>query len=299
MTFQKDQINAFLVQALIANQFPDWAHLSVNPVPQSGWHNCTFRIGNDFVARLPNTAYDVPQVHREQRWLPYLRPHLPLEIPQPIAFGQPGSGYPWVWSIYRWIEGDTAASAAPTNQLQFADDLAAFLKSLHKASAQGGPKPGPDNFYRGAGLNIYDEQTRAAIAILGDKIDGAVALSVWNSALATSWNELPVWVHGDVALGNLLLRDGRLAAAIDFGQVCIGDPACDLAIAWTFFDAKHRCRFRDQLLVDSATWQRGKVWALWKAVIVAARLVETNAAEGRVCWQTIHEILDDAISGET
>lgn len=288
------QVDDALVRALVADQFPESAHLPVHPAPQSGWDNRTFLLGNDMVARLPSAQCYEAQVHREQRWLPYLHSRLPVEVPQPLALGRPGRGYPWSWSIYRWIAGDTAANSPPSNVSQFAEDLALFLNSLHKVPADGGPRPGPDNFHRGGALDVYDWQFREAMAVLGSSIDRAAALAVWDAAIASNWSDPPVWVHGDLALGNLLVRDGRLAAVIDFGQLCVGDPACDLAIAWTFFRAPHRHAFRARLALDPATWQRGRAWALWKAAIVAARLVETSAIEARTSQQTIDEVLHDA-----
>jgi aminoglycoside phosphotransferase (APT) family kinase protein len=290
MTTQTADISDSLVRALIADQFPQWAELSVHPVSQGGWDNRTFRVGNEMVARLPSAAGYAAQVHREQRWLPYLRTRLPLEIPMPLALGQPGRGFPWAWSIYRWIHGATAASSPPTNASQFAADLAAFLNALQRTPAKEAPPPSEENFHRGGNLAVYDRQFRQAVASLVGRIDAATALALWNTALASSWSGHPVWVHGDISLGNLLVRQGRLAAVIDFGQVCAGDPASDLAMAWTYFRGKDRDIFLDQLAVDSGTRERGCAWALWKAVIVAAGLVQTNAVEGQVAWQTIGEI---------
>jgi len=287
------EIDARLVRALVADQFPQWTGLAVRCMPQSGWDNRTFLLGESMIVRLPSASGYAAQPHREQRCLHYLRARLPIDIPEPLAFGRPGRGYAWSWSVYRWIAGDSAANLPPSEVGQFAEDLANFLNALRGVCVEGGPEPGRDNFYRGGRLAVYDEQARQAIAALGAQIDSAAALSVWEAALATTWSGSPVWVHGDVALGNLLLRDGRLAAVIDFGQVCVGDPACDLAIAWTYFRAEHRRAFRARLALDSSTWQRGRGWALWKAVVVAAGLVGTSSIEGQHARQTIDEVLHD------
>ena len=198
---------------------------------------------------------------------------------------------PWRWSIYRWIPGDTVAHLPVTDRIQFAEDLASFLNALYAVPSDGGPEPALDNFHRGGALAVYDSQFRQAIAALARQISGARALALWEAALASGWNEKPVWVHGDVALGNLLIRDGRLAAVIDFGQVCVGDPACDLAIAWTYFRGQDREAFRARLTHAQSAWDRGRAWALWKAAIVAAGLCETNAVEGQAARQTLDEIL--------
>jgi len=291
MAHQTPEVNEPLVRALIAEQFPQWAGLSVKAVSEGGWDNRTFLVGSELLARLPSGADYEPQVHREQRWLPHLRALLPLEIPEPLALGQPGHGFPWVWSVYRWIPGATSSSSPPTDKRQFAVDLAAFLSALHRVPAEDGPAPGEENFFRGGDLVVYDQQFQQAVASTASKVDTAAALAVWKAALASSWSGPPVWVHGDISLGNLLVRQGRLAAVIDFGQLCAGDPACDLAIAWTYFRGEDRNTFLHRLAVDPGTQARGCAWALWKAVIVAAGLAQTNAGEGQVAWQTIDEIL--------
>jgi aminoglycoside phosphotransferase (APT) family kinase protein len=129
--------------------------------------------------------------------------------------------------------------------------------------------------------------------ILDGRINVAAAVEAWESAAHSNWNCLPVWVHGDIALGNLLLSEGRLAAVIDFGQLCVGDPACDLAIAWTYLRGEQRRALQARLALDLPTWCRGRAWALWKAAIVAAKLTKTKAVEGQSAWQTIDEVLLD------
>ena len=287
------QIDESLVRSLVNDQFPHWAHLPVRPMARSGWDNRSFRMGDNLTVRLPSAQCYEAQVHREQQWLPYLRSHLPLAIPEPVALGQPGHGYAWAWSVYKWIPGESANDRSPTDVSQFVEHLSHFLTALHAVPADAGPVPGAHNFHRGDSLKVYDEQFRAAIATLLAQIDTAAALQVWESATATHWKQPPVWVHGDIALGNLILSEGRLAAVIDFGQLCIGDPACDLAIAWTYLRGGHREDFRARLALDASTWCRGRGWALWKAAIIAARLAETNAIEGQTCWQTMEEILVD------
>ncbi len=292
------QIDESLVQALVNDQFPHWAHLPVRPVTRSGWDNRSFRLGDDLIVRLPSAQSYEEQVHREKRWLPYLRSHLPLAIPEPVALGQPGHGYPWAWSVYKWIPGESAAERAPTEVTQFVEHLSHFMTALHAVPADAGPTPGAHNFYRGDSLKVYDSQFREAMVVLDRQIDTSAALQVWASATASEWTKPPAWVHGDVALGNLILSEGRLVAVIDFGQVGVGDPACDLAIAWTYLRGEHRQDFRARLAPDASTWSRGRAWALWKAAIIAAKLTDTDAIEGQTCWQTIEEVLNDVASTE-
>jgi aminoglycoside phosphotransferase (APT) family kinase protein len=260
----------FPVERLIATQFPQWAHLPITPVDPGGWDNRTFRLGDMMTVRLPSTPGHAGQAEKEQHWLPVLAPQLPLPIPVPVASGVPGEGYPFVWSVYPWIDGETADATRIADMAAFAGVLADFLAALERIDPTGGPPPAPHGGFRGAPLLTYDAETRAAVATLGDGIDAPAVLALWDDALAATAVGPPVWFHGDVAAGNLLVRDERLAAVIDFGCSGVGDPACDLAIAWTLFSGASREAFRAALRVDDATWTRGRGWVLWKALITLA-----------------------------
>ncbi|HCU6011385.1 TPA: aminoglycoside phosphotransferase family protein [Legionella pneumophila] len=283
----KIHIDVFLVQRLIAIQFPEWASLEIKPVELSGWDNKTFHLGEHMTVRLPSHADYSSQVETEQYWLPKLAPQLPLAIAMPIAMGKPGLGYPLHWSIYKWIEGNTASIERIKNLPQFAVALAEFLNALQRCDPTGGPLAGEHNFYRGGALATYDTETREAIASLDDKTYAEVTTEIWNLALSSTWQSPPVWVHGDIAIGNLLVNKGQLSAVIDFGQLCIGDPACDLAIAWTLFTGESRDAFRATLKLDSETWARGRGWTLWKALCWAF------PGEKRVDWRVVDEVLAD------
>jgi aminoglycoside phosphotransferase (APT) family kinase protein len=228
-------IDSSLVSRLISAQFPQWADLPVRPVRFGGWDNRTFHLGEYMTVRLPSAASYALQVEKEQRWLPRLAPHLPLPIPAPLALGRPGEGYPWHWSVYRWHEGEIATHASIADMAAFATALAEFLATLQQIDAIGGPPPGEHNFFRGGPLAVYDHETRWALDALEGRIDTAAARAVWEEALSATWTGSLVWFHGDIASGNLLVEDGRLSAVIDFGTSGVGDPACDLSIAWTMF----------------------------------------------------------------
>jgi aminoglycoside phosphotransferase (APT) family kinase protein len=288
-------VDAAFVSRLVTAQFPQWRTLPVRRVNAGGWDNQTFHLGDHLAVRLPRNAAYAGQVEKEHRWLPTLAPLLPLEIPTPVALGEPTDGYPWKWSIYRWIEGETAAPERIGNLREFASTLGNFLISLRRIDPAQGPSPGPHNFYRGGPLETYDAETKRAIAILNGKIDREAATEIWEKALGTKWTRSPVWIHGDVSAGNLLLESGRLIAVIDFGMLAVGDPACDLAIAWVWFDRDSRQVFRVAIALDSDTWARGRAWALWKALIIAAGLSQTNAAEAARCWATIDHVLEGGI----
>ncbi|MBA8902507.1 aminoglycoside phosphotransferase family protein [Phyllobacterium sp. P30BS-XVII] len=286
-------IDITLVRRLVATQFPQWAALPVKPVEHGGWDNRTFHLGEGMTVRLPSSRDYAEQVHKEQFWLPKLAAHLPLPIPAPVAMGIPDENYPWHWSIYRWLEGEVAKPERIGDLKQFALDLAAFLAALQRADATHGPAPAAHNFYRGGPLTIYDGQTRQAIVALRGKIDTETATAVWDAALDATWHGSPVWLHGDISFGNLLVRNGALSAVIDFGTSGVGDPSCDLAIAWTLFHGESRGAFRAALPLDEATWARGRGWTLWKALIVYAGLAGTNPLEAENSRKVLEEVLAD------
>lgn len=271
-----EQISAELARDLVGSQFPVWSPLPIRPVSRQGVDNRSFRLGDDLLVRLPAGDCYAHQVTKEQTWLPRLAPQLPLPIPEPLARGAPTITYPYPWSIYRWIEGSTAAEAI-TDWDQIAQPLAQFLAALHMVDPRGGPAPGAHNFFRGASVSVYSDDTTAAIEMLGTEINRTGAESVWAAATAATWTGPPRWFHGDVSADNLLTRNGRLCAVIDFGASGVGDPACDTVIAWTHLIEPHtRAAFRHALGLDSATWARGRGWALWKALISLEHQLEVN-----------------------
>lgn len=293
MDNEKLTIDDVLVRRLVTSQFSQWKDLSIRPVDIGGWDNRMFHLGNQMLVRMPSAVRYADKVEKEQKWLPRLAPLLPLSIPEPLAMGKPGEGYPWQWSIYRWIEGETAASAHISDLSDFAISLAEFLRVLQSIDSTGGPPAGPHNFYRGGELTVYDTETRKAIAALRGKIDIDTAIEVWETALSTSWQGSSVWVHGDISAGNLLLQEEKLSAVIDFGGLAVGDPSCDLAIAWTLFKGESREAFCTTLSLDEGTWARGRAWTLWKALIVAAAFSNPNNLEAKECWHIIDEVLAD------
>ena len=260
-----------LVERLIASQFPLWADLPVRPVDVSGWDNRMFRLGDALCVRLPSAAAYAAQVPKEMQWLPVLAPLLPLPIPQPLARGEPAHGYPYQWSVYRWLPGLPARRETIADEVAFARALGSFLCALRRIDASAGPPPGAHNFHRGGALAIYAADARAAIARLADRVDAMASLAVLDAALQSRWQAAPVWLHGDVAAGNLLTVDGALAAVIDFGCSAVGDPACDLVVAWTLLSAAGRAAFRSAIELDEQTWARARGWALWKAAITLAQ----------------------------
>lgn len=286
-------INATLVRRLVRDQFPQWAHLSVTPVRPGGCDNRTFRLGADLAVRLPSAARYAAQVEKEHHWLPKLAPLLPLSIPVPLAKGAPAYGYPWGWSVYRWLEGENATLASIADLRPLAAALAQFLAALQRIDPAGGPRPGPHNFFRGGLLAVYEAETRRALAALAGTMDADAATAVWEAALQTTWPGPPVWVHGDVSASNLLVNNGGLSAVIDFGCSGVGDPACDLTIAWTFFAGDSREAFRTALPADRATWARARGWALWKSLITIAEHRNTNRTAAAQARRVLNDVIAD------
>jgi aminoglycoside phosphotransferase (APT) family kinase protein len=293
MPAAKIDMNVSRVRRLVAAQFPQWAALPIRPVELGGWDNYTFHLGENMTVRLPSAERYILQVEKEHRWLPRLAPFLPLPIPIPLAMGEPTEEYPWHWSIYQWLEGENATLARIADLSQFAITLAQFLVALQQIDPAEGPPPGPHNFFRGGPLTVYDMETREAIATLKGRIDTDAVTTVWEAALQATWHGSPVWLHGDVSAGNLLVKKGRLSAVLDFGCSGVGDPACDLTIAWTLFSGESREAFRSALPVDGATWARGRGWALWKGLIVLARHIDSRPIEAARSRYVIEEVLAD------
>lgn len=286
-------IDASLVKRLLAAQFPQWAHLPVRPVEVDGWDNRTYRLGADMTVRLPTAAGYVAGVAKENEWLPRLAPRLPLLIPQVLGAGEPGEGYPHPWSIRNWLPGATLDMEKLADPERFALDLAAFLHALQACDATGGPLAGAHSFYRGTSPGYYDAETRACLADLEGRIDTERATEVWEAALKAEWHGGPVWFHGDIATGNLLIAGGRLSAVIDFGTSGVGDPACDLVITWVTLTGRAREAFRDAIAQDPATWARARGWALWKAMLQLSGRSHIDAGLYPEVERVIGDILED------
>lgn len=274
----KFPVDEALVTRLLAAQFPQWAGLPVRPVAQDGWDNWTFHLGDRLKVRLPSGPGYAEQAEKEAHWLPRLAPLLPYDVPVPAGVGAPNVEFPWPWSVYQWIDG-APATRVMAGDVAFARDVAGFLNVLRTLDASGGPAPGPHCYLRGAPFaQAYGAEARRFVEQLAGRIDTAAATTVLDAAEA-EWTAAPVWVHGDIAVGNLLLRDGRLAAVIDFGCCAVGDPACDLVMGWVFFTGAARRAFRETAQADAGIWARARGWALWKAMMQALSGSVTHPAE--------------------
>jgi aminoglycoside phosphotransferase (APT) family kinase protein len=288
-------VNAALVSRLIASQHPQWAGLPVERVASDGTTNAIYRLGPSAAVRLPLVRYGEDAIDVEGRWLPRIAPQLPLAISEQIATGEPDAGYPFRWSVHRWIEGEPVSRAPAENLVRLAEDLAAWLGALHRIDATGGRDAALHDL-RSVPLALRDAETRQGLAALADEIDVGAALAAWDEALhAAPWTGAPVWFHGDLMPGNLLARDGRLAAVIDFAGLGAGDPACDLMIAWGLFSGASREAFREALRnhirLDDATWARGRGHALYHAAIYIPYYRESNPAGVAAARRLLERVL--------
>lgn len=288
------ETDAGLVKRLLAAQFPQWADLTITRIESSGTDNAIYRLGADLAVRMPRIGWAAGQVEKEMRWLPGFAAQVPLAIPVPLAKGEPSEGYPWSWGVYGWLEGRNATLDTLNDPLQAAADLAQFIRALQRIDTTGGPRAGAHNSFRGVPLRMRDDRTRDAIARLTNVLDTAAITAVWEAALEVpDWEGAPVWIHGDLQAGNLLARDGRLSAVIDFGCLGVGDPAGELIAAWHLFTGESRAVFRAEMGVDAATWARGRGWALSVSLVALPYYQTTNPALADQSRRTIEAVMRD------
>jgi aminoglycoside phosphotransferase (APT) family kinase protein len=272
---------------MLASQFPRWAHLPIEPLPSIGTVNAIYRLGDDLYVRLPRVGRWAADLERELRWLPRLAQHLPLAVPEPLAKGSPGDGYPFTWAVYRWLPGEPWTDHLVRDPSRAAADLAAFVGALQGIDTHGGPPSG-----RGTTLAMHDAEARRAIESLDGVVDPGTVTAAWEAALqAPVWDGRPVWTHGDLLPPNLLVHQGRLSGVIDFGIVGLGDPACDMIAAWSVLSGRAREVFRASLQVDDTTWERGRGWALSIALPIIPYYRNTNPAFVAMAIRMIDQIL--------
>jgi aminoglycoside phosphotransferase (APT) family kinase protein len=281
-----------IVSALLQEQHRDLAELPLTEIGE-GWDNKLFRLGSELLVRLPRRAASAALIEHEQRWLPSLSRRLPLPVPVPLRAGHPGVGFPWSWSVAHWFPGETALRAPLEDPATAAVVVARFLHALHEPA----PADAPKNPWRGVPLTARAKTLQEHLNQVGDLVNRGAVLDLWERVVLTPPRAgAPVWIHGDLHPGNLVVSNGRLSAVIDFGDLCAGDPATDLAVAWMLLPQSARSIFRSAYgapgAVDDDIWIRARGWALTLglAYLAAAREYEWMAALGRT---TIEAALND------
>jgi aminoglycoside phosphotransferase (APT) family kinase protein len=279
-------IDLALVEQLVITQFPQFSELPLCPVESTGTVNAIYRLGDELCVRLPRLVKWAPSLERELRWLPRLAPHLSLTIPEPVAAGTPANGYPFVWAIYRWIDGQPFRDELVEEEAHAGKDLAQFVKELRSVNPAGGPRGGRKP------LRQLDVITRRALAAARGAIDSDAATAAWESAVeAPPWEDTCVWIHTDLLRPNVLVDGGRLRAIIDFGGVGVGDPAADVIAAWSVLGPVGRAVFRECLVIDDHTWSRARGYALHQAAMIIPYYKETNPAFVELAKRTIDQVL--------
>ncbi|MEB8342392.1 aminoglycoside phosphotransferase family protein [Streptomyces endophyticus] len=290
----RPSIDTELTRRLVDAQFPQWAGLPLERVEPGGSDHVIHRLGGELAVRMPRHPGPLGALGKEFAWLPRLAPRLPLAVPVPVAQGRPGFGYPWPWSVSRWLDGETATTEKLGDDTAAAGELAGFLLALWDFGRVHRPAPGTAAVPPPQPLADRDRATRAAIARAADTFDAEAMTAVWDAALAAEpWNRPPVWVHGDFHTGNLLTVGGRLSAVIDFSGLAFGDPATDLMMAYSLMAPPGRALFRTALAPDADTWARGRGWGLTGALLAYTAYAHESPGIAAATTRQIHAVLED------
>ena len=280
-------VDEALVRRLLASQMPALVDLPLTAVEPWGTDNAIWRLGDELVLRLPRIEWARTQVDREAMWLPRLAAYLPVEVPEPVAVGEPGEGYPYRWAVHRWLHGEPASLGRIEDPAAFALQVVDVVEALRHVPVDGAPTASN----RSRPLAEYDAPTRAAIERASHLIDADAALAVWEEALAAPPHEgPPVWVHADLE-GNCIVRDGRLTGLVDWGSACAGDPAVDVQVVWSpLFTPDSRRVFLDALGVDEATLARSRGAAISQACAALPYYLDTYPLIVERSWHKLAEL---------
>lgn len=288
----EQEINLTLVQTLLNEQCPQWANLELKPILSNGTDNALFRLGEKYVVRIPRIEWSPGSVSRiitkEHLWVPQIAQYIKISLSEPIFKGMPNESFLWPWSITKWNNGHNPEFEKNNEYNNLAIDLANFLNELHSINL---PDQGPFS-RRGIPLTELDSDTKKALKALDAEMDTKPLALLWEQLSNTSnWDQTPVWIHGDLLPGNVLIENNRLSAVIDFADLGLGDPACDLIIAWSLLNSESRTLFRQHLVnIDEHTWQRGKGWALSIALIILPYYKNTNSVLTSIAKRIIAEL---------
>lgn len=282
-----------VVRRLVAEQLPEWGALPIRRLPPVGTDNQLFRLGEDLLVRMPRIHWAAESAEWEHEWLPRLASYLPVEVPAPLALGEPGDGYPWHWTVVPWIEGRQPCAEGPSANIDpelWASALGAFVRACREVPGMGGPVATEG---RGAPLAALDEWVRTWTARADDsQVSRDAVLALWSDALeAPEWEGEPCWFHGDLHEGNLLVREGRLAAVIDWGAAGRGDPAVELNAMWGYVPASVSSLYRETVGLDEAAYRRGRGFALAPAISAWTYYRETSPRLSRLALATTRSLV--------
>jgi aminoglycoside phosphotransferase (APT) family kinase protein len=290
------EVDEPVVRSLLAAQCPQWTGLPLSPAG-SGTDNVMYRLGDDLLVRLPRTPGTAPSAVKEQRWLPRLAPRLTREVPRPVHAGVPTAEFPLSWSVFRWIDGDEARPGSIRDRAAFGTDLAAFVQELHGLDLMGATRDGELSWYRGGSLQVCDQWITRCLQdcrrVIGDEVDVDALERMWRTAFALPEPSGPhVWLHGDLKPTNLLVRDGRLHAVIDFGCLSVGFPDAEHSTVWDLPpEARHA--YRDALDLDDPTWTRARAWAVAVGASGISYYWDTYPAFITECRTRLHTLTTD------
>lgn len=282
-----------LVRTLLTDQCPQWARLPLESITSLATSHAVFRLGKQYLVRMPRIETAAASIDKEYKWVPQLASCLSIPISDPCFQGKPSETYPWPWLIAPWQEGHNPVFEKSTEYEVLAKDIAYFLNQLHAIPCTG-QEPIPS---RGIELTCLEAETRNAIEQLAEEENIFQAIKIWEQLLQMpGWPHKAVWVHGDLLPVNILIENNRLAAVIDFADAGLGDPACDLIIAWSLLEAPSRKILKDSLQgLDPAAWERSKAWALSIAFIILPYYQKSNPGLVAIARRMIDNVIADSL----
>ncbi|MEL5957640.1 aminoglycoside phosphotransferase family protein [Streptomyces sp. CLV115] len=299
MTLHQNEVSVdeALVRSLLEAQCPEWSDLPLS-LAGAGTDNTMYRLGDDLLVRLPRTADTARSVRKEREWLPRLAPHLACHVPEPVHAGTPTTAFPLVWSVYRWIDGDVAGPDTVRDWAAFGADLAATVREFHNIDLMGATRTDDLSWYRGGSLQACDQWISACLddcrTMVGPDLDVEVLERLWRAALALPESSGPhVWLHGDLKPSNLLVREGRVHAVIDFGCLSVGLPDAEHSTIWDL-PSEARQAYWNTLGLDDLTWARARAWAIAVGVSGISYYWHTYPAFVAECQGRLQSILADA-----
>jgi aminoglycoside phosphotransferase (APT) family kinase protein len=287
----RDEVNITteLIRTLLTQQFPAWADLPLKLMRPEGTDNAMYRLGNDKLLRLPRIIGSAENIAKEAKWLPKLATHLPIAVPEIIGKGAPTPDYPFSWLICRYIEGNNPSPKTQFAPHQAAIDLGHFVAAMQKIDTNGAPK-----CQRGMHPSIRDAATRKSINLLDDIYDVRMLTDLWEKIIATpTWSGPPVWIHGDLHAGNILIEGDLISAVVDFGLAGVGSPAADMMAAWTLLTPETREIFRSIVQPDDATWMQGRCWAFTMGVLAYPYYKDTNPIFANIAKRALDQAIVD------